>query len=170
MKNKKKEGNGVKKTISTFITLWIVWLLLAGFSLFELIAGAVASLILAVVINKFVDISFGPSSILGIIKFIVIYIPVFIWKLILANIDVAYRVLSPKMPINPGMVKVKTSIDKPVGKLVLANSITLTPGTLSVDVKDEDIYVHWINVNGDKKEYGKKVAGEFESILGGIFR
>ena len=55
------------------------------------------------------------------------YIPVFFWYMLLANLDVAYRVLHPRLPIRPGIVKVKTRLTSESGRTALANSITLTP-------------------------------------------
>jgi len=104
--------------------------------------------------------------------FIFWYLPVFLWECIKANIDVAYRVLHPKLPINPGIVKVKTNLKSDTGITFLANSITLTPGTMSVDIdKDNGIlYVHWIDVK-DKNIEGatKLVVARFERMLTKIF-
>ena len=161
----------MKKTLSTFFTLWVIWVLIAGFSWMEIILGGVVSIILALIISKYVNYSFGFSIILKAIKFIVIYIPVFIYKLVIANFDMAYRVLSPKLPINPGFVKVPTDIKNDFGKLILANSITLTPGTLSLDVEDDHVLVHWVNVKGDdEKSHQQNISKEFETILGGIVK
>ncbi len=159
----------MKKRISTFLFLWVVWIAIAGTNLTEVLLGGVVALITALIIAKHVDYSFGFSMIIGLVKFIVIYIPVFIYKLIIANFDVAYRVLSPKMPINPEFVEVPTDLKSDFGKFLLANSITLTPGTLSLDVKDGHVLVHWINVKGTtEKEYQENVSQPFEKILGGI--
>ena len=161
----------MKKILSTFFTLWIIWVFIAGFDVMEVILGGVVSLILALIISKYVSYSFGFSIIIKAIKFIFIYIPVFIYKLVLANLDMAYRVLSPKLPINPGFVKVPTSIKNDFGKLILANSITLTPGTLSLDVEDDHVLVHWVNVKWDNdKAHQEKISKEFENILGGIVK
>lgn len=158
----------MKKVISTFLILWVVWILIAGFDLMEIILGGVVSLILSVIISRFVNYSFGFSIILWLLKFVILYIPVFIFKLVIANIDVAYRVLSPKLPINPGIVKVPTKLKGDFSKFVLANSITLTPGTLSLDVEDDKILVHCINVKGDtEQEHQKNISKTFEKILGG---
>ena len=161
----------MKKGISTFLALWIIWVVIAGFSITEIILGAAVSLILAFILTKYVNYSFGFSIIWRALKFIFIYIPVFIYKLILANLDMAYRVLSPKLPINPGIVKVPTEITNDFGKLVLANSITLTPGTLSLDVEEGGVLVHWVNVKGDSpKEYKEQISKDFEKVLGGIVK
>jgi multicomponent Na+:H+ antiporter subunit E len=100
------------------------------------------------------------------------YIPVFIWECFKANIDVAYRVIHPDLPINPGIVKVKTKLKSDTGLTFLANSITLTPGTLSVDIDRENgfIYIHWINVKDKDTDVASKlIVSTFESILEKIF-
>jgi len=90
--------------------------------------------------------------------------------LIKSNLDVAFRVISPKLPINPGIVKVKTSLKSDIGRMMLANSITLTPGTLSVDIKDEFIYVHWIDVaNKDIDVATDSIVKKFEKYLSEIY-
>lgn len=100
------------------------------------------------------------------------YIPVFIWECFKANLDVAYRVIHPDLPINPGIVKVKTKLKSETGLTFLANSITLTPGTLSVDIDRENgfIYIHWINVKDKDIETDTKlIVSRFERILEKIF-
>jgi multicomponent Na+:H+ antiporter subunit E len=159
------------KYLTTFFTLLLVYLLLAGFQVNEVILGSMISLTLTFILIKYINFSVDILFPIKLVKFIFIYIPVFIWKLILANLDVARRVLSPKIPLNPGIVKVKTNITDEVGKLTLANSITLTPGTLSIDVEDDSIYVHSIDVKGSTEdEKSKNISGTFEKILGGIFK
>lgn len=100
----------------------------------------------------------------------IMYIPVFVWEMTKANFDVAYRVLHPKMPIKPGIVKVKTKLKSEMGKAFLANSITLTPGTFTVDLKDEYLYIHWINVlYRDVDKATQNIVGRFEKFLLKIF-
>ena len=87
-----------------------------------------------------------------------------------SNLDVAYRVLHPDMPIRPGIVKVRTTLKSEIAKTFLANSITLTPGTLSVDIDGQDLYVHWINVRGeDPEEHTAEIVKPFEGLLRRIF-
>ena len=158
------------KYLTTFITLLLIYLLLAGFTVDEVILGSVVSAVMTFMLVKYVNFKIDVSFPVKLVKFVFIYIPVFIWKLILANLDIARRVLSPKIPLNPGIVKVKTDIKSDLGKLTLANSITLTPGTLSIDVEGEHIYVHTVDVKGkDEVENKKNISEPFEKILGGIF-
>ena len=84
----------------------------------------------------------------------------------MANIDVAKRVIDPKLPINPGIVAIKTNLKQDYKKLILANSITLTPGTITMDVQDDTLFIHWIDVTTtDIKEASKEIAGSFEDTL-----
>ena len=78
----------------------------------------------------------------------IVYLVVFFWDCLKANIDVALRVSHPLVPIHPGIVKIKTSLKSDTGRTFLANSITLTPGTLTVDINEKEgfLYIHWIDV------------------------
>lgn len=97
------------------------------------------------------------------------YLPVFLKNLVLANIDVARRVLSPSLPINPGIVRVKTGLEQPYQRLILANSITLTPGTVTLEMEGEDMYVHWIDVQQtDPKRAGAAIKDEMERAIARI--
>jgi len=159
------------KYIMTFLVLLLVYLFLAGFTLDELILGGIVSAVLSMLIVKTVNYSMEITLPWKLLKFFVIYLPVFIYKLILSNLDIARRVLSPKIPLNPGIVKIKTELKGDFGKLTLANSITLTPGTLSIDYDDEGLYVHMVDVKGATPlEHQQAVSGPFEKILGGIFK
>jgi len=159
------------KYFATFIVLFVTYLLLAGFSLYEMALGAIVSAVLTLILVKFVNFTIDIMLPIKLIKFIVIYLPVFVWKLILANFDVARRVLSPKIPLNPGIVRIPTALKGDFGKLTLANSITLTPGTLSIDIEDEYLYIHTVDVKGHSEQENQKlISGSFEKILGGIFK
>ena len=159
------------KYVATFLVLFASYILLAGFYVQELILGAIVSIILTIILAKLVNYTIDYRFPVKLLVFIFAYLPVFIWKLILSNIDVARRVLSPKIPLNPGFVKIKTDLKGDFGKLVLANSITLTPGTLSVDVDGEYIYVHTIDVKGKTlEENTENISGKFEKLLGVIFK
>jgi len=99
------------------------------------------------------------------------YLPVFVYYCIKANIDMVYRVIHPDMPINPGIVKVKTTLKSESAITALANSITLTPGTLTVDATDDGfLYIHWINVATDNiDEASELIVRRFENFIRRIF-
>ena len=157
--------------LSVFIVTYFTWILLTGYqSISELIVGFFVSLVISSVFKRYYAIKFDRHLLVRIIKFVLIYLPVFIWEMIKANLDVAARVLNPKLPINPGFVKLKTDLTKDASKLTLANSITLTPGTLTLDVKDDVLYIHWIDVKTlDENEKRKYISEKFEKILKGVY-
>ena len=159
------------KFVTTFIVLLTVYLLLAGFMVDELIVGILVSLIVTIIIAKYVNYQIDYKLPYRLLVFVFVYLPLFIWKLVLANIDVARRVLSPKIPLNPGFVKIPTDLKGDFAKLTLANSITLTPGTLSIDVENEHIYVHTVDVKGkDEAENKKNISSACEKVLEVIFK
>jgi len=99
-----------------------------------------------------------------------VYLVNFLWRVLLANLDVAYRVIHPDMPIRPGIVRIKVELKDPLARTILANSITLTPGTLTVDIIDDYYYIHWIYVQTTEEELAKtKIVGSFEKLLKKVF-
>jgi multicomponent Na+:H+ antiporter subunit E len=70
------------------------------------------------------------------------YVPWLLWEILKANVDVARIILHPKLPIRPHLFRVEASQRSEVGQVIYANSITLTPGTISLDVRDNGILVH----------------------------
>jgi multicomponent Na+:H+ antiporter subunit E len=90
---------------------------------------------------------------------------------VMANLDVAYRVLHPALPIRPGIVRIHTSLKTPEARTALANAITLTPGTLTVAVTDAGaMYIHWIDVSSrDPEEAARRIAGRFEPLIRKVF-
>ncbi|OPX30023.1 MAG: hypothetical protein B1H09_05595 [Gemmatimonadaceae bacterium 4484_173] len=163
----------MRKAKSAFlgvIILFAIWVMLTDTSRQELIFGGATALLIAALFHSRLtvlgDIRLNPKSLL----YMVIYVFVFLWELLKSNIDVALRVINPRLPINPGIVKVKTSLKSPLGRAVLANSITLTPGTLTVEMKNDYFYIHWIDVTSDDIEGATKaIVSHFEKYLETIF-
>ncbi|HUS91553.1 MAG TPA: Na+/H+ antiporter subunit E [Phycisphaerae bacterium] len=102
--------------------------------------------------------------------YFLIYLPYFLWYCIRANFDVALRVIHPDVPIQPGIVKVRTTLTSDMAKTFLANSITLTPGTLTMDIDGQDLYIHWINIHTrDAAKRTAEICERFEPLLRRIF-
>jgi multicomponent Na+:H+ antiporter subunit E len=102
--------------------------------------------------------------------FLMLYLPYFFYYCMKANFDVAFRVIHPDVPIRPGIVRVQTKLTSQMAKTFLANSITLTPGTLVVDIDGQDLYVHWINIDSDDPaRRTAEICGRFEPMLRRIF-
>ncbi len=160
-----------QRYLTAFIVSFGVWLALVGtLNWQELLMGGVLSAIVAALgWRYFSQVGFSRLSIKKVV-YLIAYIPVFFWAMIKANFDVAYRVIHPRMPINPGIVLIKTDLKSDSGKLALANSITLTPGTLTMDVKGNNMLIHWINVKStDTDEATKIISKRFERFLKVIF-
>ncbi len=159
------------KYVATFLVLFASYIALAGFHLQELLLGAIVSVALTVILAKHVNFTIDYRFPLKLLVFIFAYIPLFVYQLILANFDIARRVLSPKIPLNPGFIKISTDLKGDFAKLTLANSITLTPGTLSVDVDGNDIYIHTVDVKGKTPEENREIiSAKFEKVLGVVFK
>jgi multicomponent Na+:H+ antiporter subunit E len=160
-----------RKRVGLFLASMILWILLAGIAVEELILGVVVSTIIALLFGKSSMYTFNIKWVKRSILFLVMYVPIFVIELIRANIDVMVRVLDPKLPINPGFVRVPTELKGDFAKLTLANSITLTPGTITLDVDDSNLYVHWIDVKQvDDNVDRHAVSGPFERLLGRVFK
>ncbi len=69
------------------------------------------------------------------------------WDVVKANIQVALIVLSPRLRIKPGLVLIKPALESPFARVTLANAVTLTPGTLSVELGEEGLLVHALNLD-----------------------
>lgn len=166
----------LKEKLERFLINWIllmlVWVMFtSSFAFQELITGALVTMAISMLTIRFFtccNIGFlSPISIFWVFYFFW----VFMVALVKANLDVAWRVLSPSLPINPGIVKFKTKLKPDYAKMVLANAITLTPGTLTIDVVDDTFYVHWIDVHTtDPEKAFQEIAEPFEKILLKIFK
>ena len=99
---------------------------------------------------------------------VLVYLLDFCIALILANLDLARRVLTPSLPIQPDVVVIDTQLQSDLGRLLLANTITLKPGTLSVDYECSKLKVHWVYCPAglDHEQVTRKIVGRFERHLG----
>ena len=153
--------------VTLFILSLLFWLLLTfRVTVPNLIVGSVAALL--------TTLFFGRFFITNVYKLLqpqryfwfIVYLFVFLWECIKANVDVAYRVLHPAMPIRPGIVKVKTTLKSELARTLLANSITMTPGTITVDIIGDYFYIHWIYVRSEDPEvYTGIIMGAFEKYI-----
>ncbi len=164
----------MRSKIVLFLLGFIVWLLLSWAPDWQhiLVGVFVAGFVAVMTGDLFVARPRVLKHPLCYWHFFACYLPMFLWECFKANLDVAYRVIHPKLPINPGIVKVKTSLKSDTALTFLANSITLTPGTLSVDIDKEAgiLYIHWIDVKATDTEAATEIiVKRFEEILRKIF-
>ena len=138
-------GGPLKSYIQLGLLLAAVWLLWSfHFTPLLLTFGALSILLVLWIVARMriVDreANLGDLQNVGIL----LYLPWILWEIVKANLDVSRVILDPKLPIAPRMIRVDASQRSPLGKVIYANSITLTPGTVTVDVDEEDstILVH----------------------------
>ncbi|ASA78360.1 monovalent cation/H+ antiporter subunit E [Thermococcus sp. 5-4] len=155
--------------IAVFIWSFVLWLVLTAgskgllWSPEELIAGLIFSGVIALttkdIIGEKASRFLNPAKWVG---FVIYAIGPLFWGMVKANLDVAYRVITGK--IKPGIVRVPVELENDAQYTILSNSITLTPGTLTVDACPEEkaLYVHWINVTEKEPESSEVIAGSFE--------
>jgi multicomponent Na+:H+ antiporter subunit E len=164
-------GEKVKGFVWLLLVTFVLWLALSSkFELPEIITGIVVCLIISLFAARLYSKLGFPSLSVKMVLFSLIYVIVLFWEIIKANLDVAYRVIHPKMPIKPGIVIIKTRLKSDIAKVILANSITLTPGTFTLDIIGDELLIHWINVKAEDIDSTTKIIGEkFEKYLRVIF-
>ncbi len=127
----------VKSRIVVFIFAVLVWLALTGLGVQEIIAGVVVALLVSLIAGHFLITTHKQKHMLHRWLYAVLYFFKFMWEMVKANFHVAYIVVHPLVPVKPGIVKIKTKLTKDAAITVLTNSITLTPGTLTIDVNED---------------------------------
>lgn len=161
----------IPAVISTALVLLLIWL---GLTLTldgqELVLGITVSLIIAAATagaltgNLFPLLK--PAKMAAAVK----YVFYFLGQMIKANIDIFFRVFRPVIPIKPGIVRARLNIKSPRARSIVANSITLTPGTLTIDMKDDQIFIHWVFLpDGDVHSKTQKMVDSFAGRLENIF-
>ena len=162
--------------LSTFVVCFAFWILLTwSFTVQELAAGAVVSMAVALFSARFfihekAGWFFNPAKFFRLLGYWLFTFPV---ELIKANVDMAKRCFTGCTNINPGIVKVPVGLKSDYGQAALANSITLTPGTITLDIAEQDgqtyYYIHWIDVTASGTEAGDAIKGNLEKGLKGVW-
>ncbi|EJN60384.1 monovalent cation/H+ antiporter subunit E [Halogranum rubrum] len=134
----------LEQYLIVFGASYLFYLTLGGFSgTFDLVTGAISAGVVALVLGK---ISFkGQPSLLETPRKtarLLLYTPYLLWEITKANVTLAYVILHPRLPIDPQMVQFRAAVWEDLPATTLANSITLTPGTLTVEVSQREFYIH----------------------------
>lgn len=161
----------MSRILFSFIIFFLFWVALtSSLDPQELGVGVLVALVIAFLTGKEIT-KYGMKNFsYHRIQYTIRYLFVFFWEMIKANLDVAMRIIQPVIPINPGIVEIPTKLKSNVAKLALANSITLTPGTLTVDIIDDKLYIHWIDVKSENPEENfKEISSVFEKYIKEIF-
>lgn len=155
------------KYLIVFVILFVNWVIWSGlFDAFHLSLGAISCLLVTLMSSDllFKRKEFKATDLLEAFRFLA-YIPWLLYQIILSNIHVAKIVLRPDMPIDPEVVRYKTRLKKDISIVTFANSIILTPGTITADIIEGELYVHCL----DKKVADDLMTGEMEDRVAHVF-
>ena len=150
----------------TFFLLFAFWILLsARFDAFHLTLGIICSLLVSYLSHDllFANVRIGDIRIM--VKRFLSAAPWFLGQIFSANLHVAYLALSPRMPVDPQIIRFKTKLESDISWVAMANSITLTPGTITVDIREGEFFVHAL----DKKVAYDLNTGEMEDKIAHVF-
>ena len=136
------------RMISLAVVLMCVWFVLSGSTEPLLLASGVVSVLLVVIIAQRMGMIDEEGVPIQLLCGLPVYLPWLAWQITLANLHVARTILSPSMKLEPGSAWIPASQQTPVGLVVFANSITLTPGTVSLSILEGRIQVHALSRKG----------------------
>lgn len=135
----------MKTKFTTFVILLLFWVVLSGmFDAFHMTLGVLCCLMVTHFSHDLLFYGEGEhswgKSFLGLFA----YLPWLFYQILLANLQVAYVVLHPNMKnmIDPHVIRFKTRLKRPISKVTFAQSITLTPGTITVSIQDDEFSVY----------------------------
>ena len=157
----------LRANIMLFVTLFGFWILLNGSLAPDVfMVGVVVAFVIALMFRDglavFSEFRATPRAFMTA----VLYFFYFLKELVKSNLKLASLVLSPSLPLHPGIVKVRTKLKSRMGRMLLANSITLTPGTLTVELAGEWLYIHWVTVEStDIDQATASIVAGFEHYL-----
>lgn len=142
-----------RRWLVTGVAFAVLWVLVRGVELAadavlgQFLLGAVVGMPVAYIFRRLYAEQINLSGTLHSIPYAILYVLVFLKQVVVANVDVAYRVLAPDMPIEPQVIYVPLRVETELGVTTIANSITITPGTITLDYTPETngLYVHVID-------------------------
>lgn len=165
------------RIIFVFASIYLFWLLLSGnLTPANVILGILTCIFTMLFFRGF--LLSQPKTKLPLFSYIkrtlvfFLFLPIFFFQAYKSSLQVLRLVIKPKIELNQGIVKVPTDVKSINGMTMLANLITLTPGTISVDIDEDNqaFYVHWINVTLDRsKDIKEEIIGAFEPWMIKIF-
>jgi multicomponent Na+:H+ antiporter subunit E len=132
----------LKYTVSLFLVLLAVWLGWSGHYVPLLVALGVLSCVGVLAVGHRMRVVDQESAPIEMAVRVLLYIPWLLWQIFKANVHVGLRILHPRLPISPRIMRAETSQRGDMGRVIYANSITLTPGTVSLHVDADHILVH----------------------------
>lgn len=166
-------GGGLGSSVALFILLAAFWLLLSGrigLQYFIFLAGSVGLVLWMNPERPFsrTDPSrgMGLSGRLRALVAFVRYLGWLVWNVMKANVEVAIMILHPRLPIQPALFRFRTNLKDDVARVLVANSITLTPGTVTIDLEDDTYLVHAIHPRSISAVEGAALQNMVAPIFG----
>ncbi len=158
----------MKNRFLSNILLTFIWVALTGNFTF---GNYLFGFILSYFMMRMIITGSGSSKYFVILPKVITFIFFFLWELIKANLEVAYEVVTPRFNMTPGIVKVPLDVKSDLEITFLANLITLTPGTLSLDVSDDKkvLYVHAMYIK-DRESFIHSIKNGVEKRILEILR
>jgi len=157
----------ISRVIITAVYLIVGWILFTGtFSLFSIFLGIIFSFFIATLTYSiFIEKQEAARrDLIPRVYFIFIYLVILICKIYIASFKMVPAVIVGN--INPRIVHFRTRLSSKFARVILANSITLTPGTLTLDLDEDHLVVHWVDAKTTHSHYaGRLIKGHFESWL-----
>lgn len=139
----------LRQTLPMTLALIALWIVLSGkLDGFHLTIGIVSAFVISMSTYRLVMLppAIGPQAVYPLAAYpwrrFLAYLPWLIWQILVSSVHIAYVVLHPRMPIHPCMLRFQAKLPHAMARLTLATSITLTPGTITVDVQGDDFLVH----------------------------
>ena len=152
--------------IYTFLIMFGFWIMLSGkFDLFHLTLGVLSSALVSFLSADLLMFKEGKNRLVTGVRFLM-YLPWLLYQIVLSTMHVTFLALHPRMKdqIDPTIVTFKTKLKTNIAKVALANSITLTPGTITVRIEEQVFYVHAIS-----RKAAAGLPGEMEDRLARVF-
>ncbi|TVQ13066.1 MAG: hypothetical protein EA361_10115 [Bacteroidetes bacterium] len=161
----------MKRYIVLFFLAWLFWMLLTwSVSIDSVIAGAGVALLTTVIFGKYFYTSIYKLRQFRRFWMVIPFLAFFTWQAIKANLDVAWRVIQYKIPIRPAIIKTPLTVKTELARAILSCALTMTPGTIVIDIRDDFLYVHWIYVDAkDPDSYALNRIRKFERYIQIIF-
>jgi multicomponent Na+:H+ antiporter subunit E len=162
------------KAIAPAVLAFVAYVVFTGsIGIYDIVTGALVSIVAGIITAELVvekpAKSLNPLRLIWLAIYTLYYLVIAETK---AHLDVMYRIIHPKMPIRPGIVRAPFNVKTDYSIVAIANSITNTPGTVVVDLNAEKgvYYVHWINVKApDPETTYNNIVKDFEKFIKRVF-
>jgi len=156
----------VRHLLLAFILLFLFWLLLSGhYDLFHVSIGIFCCMLISYTSSDFLFLHIGADDTHLILPRLTMYLPWLFYQIMLSNLHLVKLVFSPISRLNPRIIPYQTKLTNGLALVTFANSITLTPGTITIELEENTFYVHAI----DSKAANDLLTGDMENHIEKVF-